>query len=305
MSPIRWETTSYIRSGQNSLVNQNGTIVTNVLMVKEAVVDSSGNINEPTSWYWNIRVGDKIQLNDSGLWYTVVGPMTVTQQQGNSELFVNVGPPGSPSPLTDLVSGVQLNPEFLLLTNGLDDNKNGWTDEGFDGVDNNFSAELPNGRLPDRRSPEWEAEAWPTGVLAASPTNQVYTIQRRPAPAANSREIALPTNVVIDMTTWGNAFQERSQFPAGVINPYTGYVDILLYPNGTVVPTTTLFDTFIIQHVGRVLQLVARGAERRHGSGTVRDSATVLADRQHQAAARPTGQSIPLPAFVDRANIAS
>ncbi len=228
--------------GQNSLVNQNGTIVTNVLMVKEAVVDSSGNINEPTSWYWNIRVGDKIQLNDSGLWYTVVGPMTVTQQQGNSELFVNVGPPGSPSPLTDLASGVQLNPEFLLLTNGLDDNKNGWTDEGFDGVDNNFSAELPNGPFLTDDLLEWEAEAWPTGVLAASPTNQTYTIQRRPAPAANSREIALPTNVVIDLTTWGNAFQERSQFPAGVINPYTGYVDILLYPNGTVVPTT-LYST--------------------------------------------------------------
>ena len=54
----------------------------------------------------------------------------------------------------------------------------------------------------------------------------------------NAREISLPTNVVIDMTTWGNAFQERSQFPPGVINPFTGYVDILLYPNGTVVPTT-------------------------------------------------------------------
>jgi hypothetical protein len=40
------------------------------------------------------------------------------------------------------------------------------------------------------------------------------------------------------MTTWANPFQERSQFPPGVINPFTGYVDILLYPNGTVVPTT-------------------------------------------------------------------
>jgi hypothetical protein len=44
------------------------------------------------------------------------------------------------------------------------------------------------------------------------------------------------------MTSWANPFQERSQFPPGVINPFTGYVDILLYPNGTVVPTT-LFST--------------------------------------------------------------
>ena len=30
-----------------------------------------------------------------------------------------------------------------------------------------------------------------------------YTIQRRPAPTSNAREVSLPTNVVIDMTTWG------------------------------------------------------------------------------------------------------
>ena len=36
----------------------------------------------------------------------------------------------------------------------------------------------------------------------------------------------------------GVGSSERSQFPLGVINPYTGYVDILLYPNGSVVPTT-------------------------------------------------------------------
>ncbi len=74
-----------------------------------------------------------------------------------------------------------------------------------------------------------------------------YTIQRRPAPTQNAREISLPTNVVIDMTTWNNpalygTIPERSQIPPGVINPNTGYIDILLYPNGTVVPTT-LYST--------------------------------------------------------------
>ena len=87
-------------------------------------------------------------------------------------------------------------------------------------------------------------------------SNQPYSILRRPAPTPNSREIALPMNVVIDLTMllgslppgpngaatqlW--TFSERSQIPTGAINPYTGYVDILLYPNGMVVPTT-LYST--------------------------------------------------------------
>jgi hypothetical protein len=164
---------------------------------------------------------------------------------------VNVGPPGAPSPLIDhqgrAGSLVTVNPEFLFLVNGLDDNvpPNGWIDEGYDGVDNDYSFELAQNiqRLADDNL-EWEHETWPGAVLATAISasgvgiSQPYTIQRRPAPAANSREVSLPTNVVIDLTTWGNAFQERSQFPAGVINPYSGYVDILVNPNGTVVPTT-------------------------------------------------------------------
>jgi hypothetical protein len=164
-------------------------------------------------------------------------------------LFVNVGAPGTQSPLIDAQGSppVQLNPEFLFLVNGIDDNKNGWIDEGYDGVDNNG-----NGVTDELL--EWEVEAWPTSLLANPPINLPYTIQRRPAPAANAREVSLPTNVVIDMTMllgslpnpvtgtrlWNSS--ERSQFPTGVINPYTGYVDILLYPNGTVVPTS-LYST--------------------------------------------------------------
>ena len=51
------------------------------LVLKENVVDpKTGLPNEPTSWFWNIRVGDKIQLNNAGIWYTVVGPMTIPPQ---------------------------------------------------------------------------------------------------------------------------------------------------------------------------------------------------------------------------------
>ncbi len=228
----------YYPSGVYSGAAGSGATAGNVLMVKEVVAVNNA-LNEPTSWFWNIRLGDKIQLNGSGLWYTVVGPMVVTPQQGNSELFVNVGPPGAQSPLADTQSGTTVFPEFLFLVNGLDDNGNGWTDEGYDGVDNNLSFELAGGltQLVDDLA-EWEAEAWPAAFLTNPPTNVLYAIQRRPAPAANSREVSLPTNVVIDMTTWAGVFQERSQLPPGVINPFTGYVDILLYPNGTVVPTT-------------------------------------------------------------------
>ena len=60
-------------------------------------MESTGVLNSPTSWFWNIRVGDKLQINGSGLWYTVVGPMVVTPRATingiiESELFVNVGP---------------------------------------------------------------------------------------------------------------------------------------------------------------------------------------------------------------------
>ena len=57
----------------------------------------------------------------------------------NSELFVNVGPPGTPVAADALapVRQRQVIPEFLFLVNGQDDNSNGWIDEGCDGVDNN------------------------------------------------------------------------------------------------------------------------------------------------------------------------
>ncbi len=120
------------------------------LMLAEAVVDpTSGLPNEPTSWFWNIRVGDKIQLGNAGKWYTIVGPMVITPAAGNPQMFVNVGAPGTRSPY----QVGAFNPEFLWLVNGRDDNGNGWIDEGFDGLDNNH-----NGVIDEVA--EWEAERW-------------------------------------------------------------------------------------------------------------------------------------------------
>ena len=127
---------------------------TSVLMVYESITDATGGIQNSTSWFWNIRLGDKIQINNAGPWYTVVGPMNVTAAQGNSELFVNVGQAGTQSPLADPMGSPGF-PEFLFLVNGRDDNNNGWKDEGWDGVDNDGI----NGQVDDIG--EWiEIESW-------------------------------------------------------------------------------------------------------------------------------------------------
>ncbi len=227
----------------------------NVLMVEESFfVPGSLQPNPPTSWFWNIRVGDKIQINNAGPWYTVIGPMTVGPAGGNSELFVNVGLPGTTSPLVrpNIINNNNAGnyfPDFLFLVNGQDDNKNGWVDEGWDGVNNNndtsrlvnelaeWQANLGFNSVSGVSNVPPEAEQWLGSIGTHGVTNVPYTIQRRPAPTTNAREIALPTNVVIDLTSWGSSL-ERSRVPAGAFNQFTGYVDIVVNPDGTIVPNT-------------------------------------------------------------------
>ena len=237
------------------------------LMVEECPVDTTTFIpNEPTSWFWNIRIGDKIRIGNSGPYYTVIGPMA----QPNPELFVNDGPAGTSPQLSRSYNGSPAIPvEYLFLVNGLDDDNDGYVDNGWDGVDNNL-----NGYIDYNNDPaEWtEVEKWagslssilaPVNPIVTSlpqppnlPTqgilNQTYTITRRPIPTSNARETALPSNVVIDLTTWATT-HERSRFPlptsllptngaaqptSQVVNPYSGSVDIVVNPDGSVVPTT-------------------------------------------------------------------
>lgn len=135
------------------------------LVVEEAVISKDGiTPNAPTSWFWNIRVGDRMQIGGVGAWYTVVGPMVIGPAQGNSEMFVNFGVPGTTPPV--LGNQGQLPCEYLLLINGRDDNGNGWTDEGWDGVDNDRIGPgvglVDNGLVgtPPNQSTEWEVERW-------------------------------------------------------------------------------------------------------------------------------------------------
>jgi prepilin-type N-terminal cleavage/methylation domain-containing protein len=204
------------------------------LVLQESAFSLSDGVaipNSPTSWFWNIRIGEKLQINNTGPWYTVVGPMTVSSATGNSELFVNVGPPGTRSPLINVyVNGDSVTfyyPEFLLLVNGIDDNANGWTDEGWDGIDNNGDGNVDE-------LGEWETEFWTGAALTLLITHSPYLTRRIPAPGPSARAVALPTQVVVDLTTWGST-RERSRLP---VNAYTGYVDILVNADGSVVPTT-------------------------------------------------------------------
>ena len=191
--------------------------------------------NSPTSWFWNIRVGDKIQINNAGPWYTVVGPMSITPAGGNPEWFVNVGAPGVADPWSVNIPSPDnqtqtVTPEFLFLVDGRDDNRNAWVDEGWDGVDNDGVNGVDD-------IGEWvESETW-QGAALNLPQQATYTIQRRPAPTINAREIALPSNVVIDATTWGSS-NERTRVPGTAFDPFSGFIDVLVNPDGSVVPTT-------------------------------------------------------------------
>ena len=214
-----------------------------VLMVAEVVYSSSGTLNPQTNWFWNMRVGDKIQLNNAGPWYTIIGPLLVAPmnpnyQGQNPELFVNVGLPGATSPLN--LNGSSPNPEFLFLVNGQDDNLNGWVDEGWDGVDNNNNVTADEYNPTNLTNNEWvEIETWlGSSALASNQgTALTYTIQRRPVPTINAREISFPSDVVIDGSSWGLS-TERTRVPTAAFNQYSGIIELVINPDGSVLPTT-------------------------------------------------------------------
>ena len=207
--------------------------------------------NNPTSWYWNIRQGDKIRFNDSGNYYTIAGPMAIgptpdpnmaanLKTWSNPERFINNGPPST------------ANPEYLILTNGLDDDGDGFTDESFDGLDNdgdgvidpayNGLDENNNGIVDDEYTiGEYENETFVGSLNSptfSTATQYSYTIIRRPVVSPGAREIALPAGVVIDLTTWNaptlgaGVLPERSRLP---VDPYSFYVDIMIDQSGRVV----------------------------------------------------------------------
>jgi len=227
-----------------------GNITNAVLMVEECPIDTSTGLpNEPTNWFWNIRIGEKIQIGSSSQLYTVVGPLP-PKNIANPDQFVGDGLPGTPSQLQRVYLNPmgqplpQLNVEYLFLVNGEDDAPK----DGF--VDNLWNTPSNDGDAFTNQTIEYENETWLGSLASLTPpfnanfqisagpsVNLPYTITRRPVPSARGREIQLPSNVVIDLTTWGNTTLERSRLPLQAFNQSTGSIDILVYPNGQVVPT--------------------------------------------------------------------
>ncbi|GAC1335712.1 MAG: hypothetical protein NVSMB14_03160 [Isosphaeraceae bacterium] len=229
-----------------------------VLVVYESKHDSLGSLQSPVSWYWNIRVGERIRLNNSGRLYTIVGPDVVNNVLdltgiSNPERFVNNGPQALYKP------NISAAPEYLLLVNGEDDNADGYVDNGFDGLDNNAngiideSLEYENEQFVGPQFTPFSlttANALPFPSVVPPGTtppliNIPYTIYRRPVPTPGANDLALPSGVVIDLTTWNSPFlpstpnnpappPQRSRLP---VDPFTHYVDIMIAPNGEVVPT--------------------------------------------------------------------
>jgi hypothetical protein len=169
--------------------------------------------------------------------------------------------------------------EYLFVVNGRDDDGDGYIDEQFDGINNNndfypaghaYSGQPiidpgfngiddnENGLIDEPSElllfhngtafvynpalAEYEPDDWIGTPVAPGGGDlaRTYAILRRPMPAPDSREVQLPGNTVIDLTTsalpiLGVGVSERSRVP---IDPYTGYIDFLIYPTGQIVPST-------------------------------------------------------------------
>ena len=88
-----------------------------LLLVQNPVNPSHWPPNPPTSWFWNVRVGDKLQLNNAGPWYTIVGPMSIGPSQGNTDMFVKREHPARSASTGTLDQWAT--DEYLMLVNGL------------------------------------------------------------------------------------------------------------------------------------------------------------------------------------------
>lgn len=173
-------------------------------------------IDEPTNWWNTIRLGEQVKIK--GHKFTVCGPMAAF----NPETLVN-----AQTQLTRVYTAPDgtkqtANPQYLFLVNGQDDNHDGFADSGWDGLDNNGDGTIDEFF-------EWEIETWPPALVGRH-EDLSYAIVRRPVPSPNQTVTALPSSVAIDLTTWSTT-GERSHLP---VNPYTGTVDLIVEPNGTV-----------------------------------------------------------------------
>lgn len=240
--------------------------VENYLRISESGYSQvSANVNtpnNPTNWFNNIRQGDRIRFNDSGQYYTIAGPVDGLRADLNPERFII----GSVKGTVPLFTQSGWKPEYLFLTNGQDDNGDGWIDESCDGIDNDGDGITDpgfNGLDDDNQNgiddpaelflglnlgsgvysgTEYEKEAFLGTQAGSAPSNEAYTILRRPVVSPSAREVTLPAGVVIDLTTFNAPaaslpnkpilLSERSRLP---VDPFTGFVDVMVDQTGRVI----------------------------------------------------------------------
>lgn len=183
-------------------------------------------LNPPTSWEYNVRLGDKIELG--GHFYTVAGPMFVTPAQGNVEKFVTYDP--DVLALTDRGDGRKR--EYLYLVNGIDDDEDGYPDNGFDGIDQDH-----DGVVDD--ADEWaETEAWLEGAKAGV-RQRSYTLRRRPSPGPATSGVVL-AGALIDGTTWGAAAAADRIRSNLRVDPWTGEAELICDASGRFVASRSV-----------------------------------------------------------------
>ncbi len=221
--------------GYPAILTYYGT--SNYLILGESP-STAGIPNNPTNWFNNIRQGDKIRFNDSGAYYTIAGPI--------NGLPVRCRTRSDSSSASSSGDGLALLPERLGARIPLPDERagrqrNGWVDEGFDGIDNDGDgiidpgfngidddgvngiddpAELhsastsatDSGSTPARNTSKKSSSA---PSPACHPSNEAYTIFRRPVVSPGARETTLPAGVVIDLTTWNAPAASTRRHDAG------------------------------------------------------------------------------------------
>ena len=244
----------------------NPTLYLQVAEAGFSTVSGSSILNAPTGWKFNIRQGDRIRFDDTGNYYTVAGPINGLLATNNPERYICY--PAAQTSTGANYTAAGWVPEFLNLTNGIDDDGDGWVDESCDGIDNDGDGiidpafngidddgangiddpgEVYYNRIYGRNSltyNEFEQEVF-VGVFSSTSIGRGnYTISRRPVISPNAAEVTLPAGVVVDLTTWNAAsshdgntltptLPERSRLP---VDPFSGHVDILIDQTGRVVP---------------------------------------------------------------------
>lgn len=179
-------------------------------------------LNDPATWWGNLRVGERVQLNDAGPLYTICGPQMMPTPEG----FLDATPPSGTDPFQrtytapDGVTMATASPQWLWLVNGQDDDGDGYIDNGWDGVDN-------DGLNGSDDPAEWETERW-AAIHRTDSEGLAYAVRRRPVPADGSLAVALPSGAVIDLTT-ALSSRERSRVP---VDPTTGTVTLMVQSDG-------------------------------------------------------------------------